>query len=48
MPSRASKAAEAGHKEPMMCTCEDEHPNRPEGFSGCGAYWTLTISPPAQ
>ena len=31
-----------------MCTCEDDHPNRPEGLSGCGAYWTLTISPPAQ
>lgn len=42
------KAAEAGHDEPMMCTCEDEHPDRPEGRSGCGAYWVLTISSPAQ
>ena len=46
--ARAPKAREASHKEPMMCTCEDDHPNRPEGRSGCGAYWTLTISPPAQ
>ncbi|MGS2644482.1 hypothetical protein [Streptosporangium sp. LJ11] len=30
--------------EPMMCTCEDDHPARPEGRYGCGAYWTLTIS----
>jgi hypothetical protein len=34
--------------EPMMCTCEDEHPNRPDGLYGCGAYWTVTISAPAQ
>ena len=46
--ARAPKTAEAGHKEPMMCTCEGDHPNRPEGHKGCGAYWTLTISPPAQ
>ena len=31
--------------EPMICTCEDPHPDRPEGRVGCGAYWTLTISP---
>jgi hypothetical protein len=31
------------HVEPMICTCEDEHPNRPEGRTGCGAYWTLLI-----
>jgi len=29
--------------EPMMCTCEDEHPNRPRGRKGCGAYWTLRV-----
>jgi len=34
----------APHVEPMMCTCEDEHPDRPEGRYGCGAYWTLTIT----
>lgn len=46
--SRAPKTTEAVHEEPMMCTCEDEHPNRPNGRSGCGAYWTLTISTPVQ
>ena len=32
------------HLEPMMCTCEDEHPNRPQGLVGCGAYWNLIMS----
>lgn len=30
--------------EPVLCTCEDEHPKRPEGRVGCGAYWTLIIA----
>lgn len=30
--------------EPMMCTCEDPHPNRPDGRYGCGAYWNLILS----
>lgn len=38
-----TNAAETGHVEPMMCTCQDGHAGRPEGQSGCGAYWTLTI-----
>jgi hypothetical protein len=32
------------HEEPMMCLCEDPHPDRPEGREGCGAYWKLTIT----
>jgi hypothetical protein len=41
------KAAEAAsYTEPMMCTCQNDHPNRPDGRSGCGAYWVLTITPP--
>jgi hypothetical protein len=32
------------HVEPMICTCEDPHPNRPAYNVGCGAYWTLRIS----
>ena len=31
------------HVEPMICLCEDEHPGRPEGRTGCGAYWTLLV-----
>jgi hypothetical protein len=42
--NRMPRATEPGRVEPMMCTCEDEHPQRPEGTSGCGAFWTLTIS----
>jgi hypothetical protein len=30
--------------EPMMCTCAENHPGRPEDVVGCGAYWTLTLS----
>lgn len=30
--------------EPMLCTCDDDHPGRPADRVGCGAYWTLTIS----
>jgi hypothetical protein len=25
----------------LYCRCEDEHPLRPAGRKGCGAYWTL-------
>ncbi|MET7871183.1 hypothetical protein [Streptomyces cyaneofuscatus] len=32
------------HVEPMACTCADEHPNRPEGRVGCGAYWKLLLT----
>jgi hypothetical protein len=31
----------------MVCTCTGEHPGRPEGEDGCGAYWNLTLGPPA-
>lgn len=30
--------------EPMLCTCDDDHPRRPEGRKGCGAYWNFVIS----
>ncbi|MFF3877145.1 hypothetical protein [Streptomyces sp. NPDC001978] len=29
--------------EPLICTCTEPHPGRPEGRFGCGAYWLLTI-----
>lgn len=32
-------------EEPMLCTCGADHPNRPEGYVGCGAYWNLEVSP---
>lgn len=27
---------------PVMCTCKGDHPGRPNGDEGCGAYWTVT------
>jgi hypothetical protein len=43
--ARHGTATEPAHNEPMICTCGDEHPGRPEGRQGCGAYWILNISP---
>jgi hypothetical protein len=30
--------------EPMICTCEEEHPGRPAEAEGCGAYWKLLLT----
>lgn len=43
-PSTQRAGAQSEYVEPMMCTCEDAHPDRPDGLYGCGAYWTLTIA----
>lgn len=32
------------HEEPMLCTCEEPHPGRPDKADGCGAYWTVMLS----
>jgi hypothetical protein len=32
------------HVEPMMCDCGENHPDRPDGLSGCGAYWKLALT----
>jgi hypothetical protein len=29
--------------EPMICTCDEEHADRPADRKGCGAYWNLII-----
>lgn len=34
----------SGRVEPMICTCEGEHPGRPAGAEGCGAYWSLRLT----
>jgi hypothetical protein len=31
--------------EPMMCTCEADHPHRPDDYVGCGAYWNIKVLP---
>ncbi|MGC9439376.1 hypothetical protein [Streptomyces sp. WG5] len=28
---------------PVICTCETAHPGRPEGETGCGAYWNVRL-----
>lgn len=38
------KAVDGGRVEPMICTCENEHPERPAGAEGCGAYWSLHLT----
>ncbi|MFJ6661637.1 hypothetical protein ACIQNG_35600 [Streptomyces sp. NPDC091377] len=40
---RVDRPQAADQVEPMMCTCEDDHSNRPDGRYGCGAYWTVII-----
>jgi hypothetical protein len=27
----------------VTCNCAEAHPNRPDGFRGCGAYWNFTL-----
>lgn len=29
---------------PIICTCPEGHPERPNGELGCGAYWNITLS----
>lgn len=31
-------------EELVICTCEEEHPGRPDGKFGCGAFWRLQIT----
>jgi hypothetical protein len=28
----------------LMCTCQESHPGRPDGWGGCGAYWTIRLT----
>lgn len=28
---------------PIICTCTEAHPGRPEGRVGCGAYWIFDL-----
>jgi hypothetical protein len=34
--------------EPVICTCDDDHPGRPEGKVGCGAYWMFCLETAAE
>jgi hypothetical protein len=41
---RAPAPAPAERVEPVICTCEGEHPGSPDGSVGCGAYWLLRLT----
>lgn len=41
--SRSAPATDGRRVEPMICTCEHDHPNRPADRKGCGAYWNLAL-----
>jgi len=28
---------------PLLCTCREAHPGRPDGVVGCGAYWNAGL-----
>lgn len=36
-----SAPAPAERIEPLICTCDHDHPGRPDDRVGCGAYWLL-------
>jgi hypothetical protein len=40
---RGKPAAAGRRSEPMICTCDQDHPDRPAGGVGCGAYWNLVL-----
>ncbi|MEV7324586.1 hypothetical protein [Streptomyces sp. NPDC093970] len=40
----APQSSTGRHELPVSCVCEGEHAGRPEGRSGCGAYWPLELS----
>ncbi|MFI7060573.1 hypothetical protein ACIBL3_06290 [Kribbella sp. NPDC050124] len=31
------------HAVPVICTCTEAHPGRPDGRVGCGAYWIFNL-----
>lgn len=41
---RRHETAPADHTELLYCVCDDQHPQRPTGRKGCGAYWTLIVA----
>ncbi|MFJ6723776.1 hypothetical protein ACIQPQ_02560 [Streptomyces sp. NPDC091281] len=40
----AQANATGGHEIPVSCVCVGEHADRPEGRTGCGAYWPMVLS----
>jgi hypothetical protein len=42
---RPAPAATEAEPVPIICECGLDHPGRPEGEDGCGAYWSLILTP---
>lgn len=45
--SRRTTASSGFDIHPMICACRstnDHHPGRPDGHTGCGAYWTIGVT----
>lgn len=39
-----NERAEGDHQPvPIICTCSEAHPGRPDGRVGCGAYWIFNL-----
>jgi len=41
--SGTRKAVSSETIEPVLCTCNHDHPGRPGDRHGCGAYWNFVI-----
>ncbi|MFE2579221.1 hypothetical protein [Streptomyces sp. NPDC059378] len=44
LPSAAQVPATDSKVVALLCTCPEDHPARPDGERGCGAYWNITLS----
>ncbi len=42
----AGPAPPTAEDTPLLCTCRTDHPGRPDGEEGCGAYWNVRIPRP--
>lgn len=40
---RGRDPVKEARQETVMCTCEEEHADRPESRVGCGAFWVFEI-----
>jgi hypothetical protein len=41
--SRLATGAGDAQAVPIICTCTEAHPGRPDGRVGCGAYWIFDL-----
>ncbi|MEU6367274.1 hypothetical protein ABZ876_16440 [Streptomyces sp. NPDC046931] len=40
---RSPRRAPSPAQVPVICTCTADHPGRPPGEEGCGAYWNIIL-----